>query len=490
MNKRNPPVPVSHAMTSERPTADHWDVDGLDDADLVFAEEQTTGFRHIDDLGPQEPSLRNRSELHESRSRSNIARVRTPTASGSGMTTENPSQVEEEPARLANGNWACKHLCKDKTKCKHRCCKEGLDHRPKPSKPSAAGSKGAKRDSQQNSDLRAWTGGVSAAASKKPTSAGHVWAPEHIDLSQQPERRPADLPLRGKPIRVGEKPENVSRQTERSAVLPCYFDHTAEAAKPPDKRTEEAEDWECGFGDDDWPSGNDPLMTTANEDGLFDNAEAVPDSSEAPMGDEPSAYAFSSDRTLQSEHAIVHATDEMDETNDHGWFENDFSMDHEEPRHYAGDLAERAPNSDGLFAEVTGEQHTKTENSQLPLTHGLSPIYDDGTHDPKSSLFVSSSSSRPEISGNRIGPPKRQFSHVMDSDSAARASLAVGKRPRTESDEQGQGPSIRHRGDSDEAMLMHVENHEPQNQSGSGVGADDELLAWVYQQFGDSVQVV
>ncbi|OQE42952.1 hypothetical protein PENCOP_c003G06758 [Penicillium coprophilum] len=41
---------------------------------------------------------------------------------------------EYEPVRLANGKWACNHKCKDKTSCKHFCCREGLEKPPKPSK--------------------------------------------------------------------------------------------------------------------------------------------------------------------------------------------------------------------------------------------------------------------------------------------------------------------------------------------------------------------
>ncbi|GES61110.1 P-loop containing nucleoside triphosphate hydrolase protein [Aspergillus terreus] len=44
--------------------------------------------------------------------------------------------VEEssEATRLENGKWACNHKCKDKTTCKHLCCREGLDKPPKVSK--------------------------------------------------------------------------------------------------------------------------------------------------------------------------------------------------------------------------------------------------------------------------------------------------------------------------------------------------------------------
>ncbi|CEN59366.1 hypothetical protein ASPCAL01817 [Aspergillus calidoustus] len=35
------------------------------------------------------------------------------------------------PQKLDNGRWACNHKCKDKSVCKHLCCREGLDNPPK-----------------------------------------------------------------------------------------------------------------------------------------------------------------------------------------------------------------------------------------------------------------------------------------------------------------------------------------------------------------------
>ncbi|RAH84441.1 P-loop containing nucleoside triphosphate hydrolase protein [Aspergillus japonicus CBS 114.51] len=40
----------------------------------------------------------------------------------------------EEPTPMENGRWACNHRCKDKTVCKHFCCRDGLDKPPKASK--------------------------------------------------------------------------------------------------------------------------------------------------------------------------------------------------------------------------------------------------------------------------------------------------------------------------------------------------------------------
>ncbi|KAF7115781.1 hypothetical protein CNMCM5793_003421 [Aspergillus hiratsukae] len=40
-------------------------------------------------------------------------------------------ETEKEPTRLDNGRYACNHRCKDKTTCKHLCCREGLEKPPK-----------------------------------------------------------------------------------------------------------------------------------------------------------------------------------------------------------------------------------------------------------------------------------------------------------------------------------------------------------------------
>lgn len=45
-----------------------------------------------------------------------------------------PTVADWEPRQLENGKWACNHACKDKTACKHLCCREGLDKQPKPPK--------------------------------------------------------------------------------------------------------------------------------------------------------------------------------------------------------------------------------------------------------------------------------------------------------------------------------------------------------------------
>lgn len=39
-----------------------------------------------------------------------------------------------EPQQLPNGKWVCNHKCSNKTACKHLCCREGTEKKPKPPK--------------------------------------------------------------------------------------------------------------------------------------------------------------------------------------------------------------------------------------------------------------------------------------------------------------------------------------------------------------------
>ncbi|KAK3113699.1 ATP-dependent DNA helicase MER3 [Teratosphaeriaceae sp. CCFEE 6253] len=86
---------------------------GLDDADLAMAE--SGGFVDIDDL-------------------ENTGRAPGPKTKRQKTTYDAPQDDDREARQLAKGKWACNHACKDKTQCKHMCCRDGLDKPPKPPK--------------------------------------------------------------------------------------------------------------------------------------------------------------------------------------------------------------------------------------------------------------------------------------------------------------------------------------------------------------------
>ncbi|GFG07326.1 ATP-dependent DNA helicase MER3 [Aspergillus lentulus] len=57
----------------------------------------------------------------------------------------NPTtETEKEPPRLDNGRYACNHRCKDKSTCKHLCCREGLEKPHKVARKQSANGNQAK----------------------------------------------------------------------------------------------------------------------------------------------------------------------------------------------------------------------------------------------------------------------------------------------------------------------------------------------------------
>lgn len=50
----------------------------------------------------------------------------------------NRTEASWNPTQLHNGKWACNHKCKDKSTCKHLCCRDGVDKAPKPPKASTS----------------------------------------------------------------------------------------------------------------------------------------------------------------------------------------------------------------------------------------------------------------------------------------------------------------------------------------------------------------
>ncbi|KAI7238069.1 P-loop containing nucleoside triphosphate hydrolase protein [Hortaea werneckii] len=95
-------------------TSDEFDDAGLDDTDLVLAENDA--FTSIDELDLTMPYTSKKA-----------------TTSKKGPSCQVISTTK--PRQLSNGRWACNHSCKDKVNCKHLCCKEGLEHPPHPPKP-------------------------------------------------------------------------------------------------------------------------------------------------------------------------------------------------------------------------------------------------------------------------------------------------------------------------------------------------------------------
>ncbi|OJD15928.1 hypothetical protein AJ78_03871 [Emergomyces pasteurianus Ep9510] len=116
--RRRNDIPKQEAPS--RRDIDEFEVDSLDDVDFIAAAEDM-GYHSLDELNGNDDHARATFD-------SNLK------AASDKDLMDLRSDKSAEPVRLENGNWACNHRCKDKTSCKHLCCRDGTDRPPKSSK--------------------------------------------------------------------------------------------------------------------------------------------------------------------------------------------------------------------------------------------------------------------------------------------------------------------------------------------------------------------
>ncbi|KAL9618959.1 MAG: hypothetical protein Q9160_006353 [Pyrenula sp. 1 TL-2023] len=105
----------SGSKCERKDSGDDFDDGGLQDNDLLDAE-ATADYMDLDDF-PDVTKAPNEQLNNKQK-----------------QPVPKPQMVPDEswqPIQLENGKYACKHLCKDKTKCTHHCCKAGLEKPPK-----------------------------------------------------------------------------------------------------------------------------------------------------------------------------------------------------------------------------------------------------------------------------------------------------------------------------------------------------------------------
>lgn len=128
---------------------DEYGDDGLLDSDLNnLIEEEPTRFEHIDN--------------YEICARENVER------SFAGAIGEDNKRLKfdtEVLVRLPNGKFACRHQCRDKTSCRHLCCREGLDRPPR----------GAKKETPNASHSQPEGVKMSQNHPKKNVSENQAW---------------------------------------------------------------------------------------------------------------------------------------------------------------------------------------------------------------------------------------------------------------------------------------------------------------------------
>ncbi|VDB82695.1 unnamed protein product [Peniophora sp. CBMAI 1063] len=95
-------------------------------------------------------------DLTKPRSQQPTTSAKKPKAS----TAKQTEAKDKPPEKLSNGKYSCNHSCKDKTACRHLCCREGLDKPPAKPRSSATADKADKTDPSKAS--------TSEAPSEKP----------------------------------------------------------------------------------------------------------------------------------------------------------------------------------------------------------------------------------------------------------------------------------------------------------------------------------
>ena len=146
---------------------DEWGDGGIADQEFAHVDEKDAEFLDIDDI-----NLTRGLDSH--------------VVQGSNRSFLSGQEETTGSAQLANGRWACSHRCKDKTKCKHLCCREGLEKRPKAKtcKPKITCPEPEKANLGASSKVQSK---LDVVPRKKKRAFGKQ-QPEHVDLSleQQP----------------------------------------------------------------------------------------------------------------------------------------------------------------------------------------------------------------------------------------------------------------------------------------------------------------
>ena len=175
-------------------TSDDYGDGDVDDDALVNASFRDLDFDHIENYADPIDSITRKNTAKNKVTKNKDDPKSKRLARPIDTTAE---QDDPEPVQLANGKWACNHPCKDRSACKHQCCKTGMD---KPSKKKAV----AKRvpsiedrpePTQQPLPLK---GKEKQTKLQLTASKRKVSAPiDELDLTQQEKKQKADYGTNG-----------------------------------------------------------------------------------------------------------------------------------------------------------------------------------------------------------------------------------------------------------------------------------------------------
>jgi ATP-dependent DNA helicase HFM1/MER3 len=125
------------------PSRDDYGDDEIDDNELLSMPLDGLEFDDIDSFANiADTAARNSAFNHKSSKEKGGART---------TNTATDDDHERRPVQLDNGKWACNHKCKDKTACKHLCCREGIDKPPRRVAKTSTNDKNASQPASQMS---------------------------------------------------------------------------------------------------------------------------------------------------------------------------------------------------------------------------------------------------------------------------------------------------------------------------------------------------
>lgn len=178
---------VSHSAC-RRSASDDFGDEGIDDDALLNVSLGDLEFDHIENYAnPMDLITKKNTAKNKATKASNLMNH------GHNGDSNNFAAPEgsDQPMQLENGKWACNHPCKDKTGCKHLCCKTGLDKPPK-KKALTKHTPSDSHDTHLNENETSPTGRITQTKLQLTASKRKSSAPiEELDLTQQEKKRKA-----------------------------------------------------------------------------------------------------------------------------------------------------------------------------------------------------------------------------------------------------------------------------------------------------------
>jgi ATP-dependent DNA helicase HFM1/MER3 len=266
--------------TAQRDSLDSTEFDdgGLDDADLAsIAVDEFVNISDFEDDGE---------------------RSRQPPKKRQKTMPKTAVSDDWEPKQLSNGKWACNHACKDKSSCKHLCCREGVDKKPKPPKQKESKKDADARFDSKQTQLSMSTTKKSGSIAQSKTSVTKpepkpqiqtVTSKEILNQNRLHERVPTKM---NNVPRLGPGWDDTGRRMPASTLSnQSFLDKTRNPAE-----SESSEYGKNVFDSNDLPEmdafmGAQPAshMSRPRNDehslfdfGFFDNMEAVSEVTDAP----------------------------------------------------------------------------------------------------------------------------------------------------------------------------------------------------------------